>query len=253
MINPHWKDEKVYQEARKIIIALLQHIVYDEFLPRIVGENLIGLYNLGLNPDYFHDYDPQCQPDILNEFATAAFRFGHTLITDDFKLSGSLASSVVSAANKRIKLRKHINNPDVLLSPNFTDELVYGLVEEPSGKADRFLVNEIRNHLMESKGFDRSGVDLGALNIQRGRDHGIRGFVAYESYCSKDILQRLAESTSPKDGGYVGITNFDDLKKRGFDEESVKKLEEVYKYVEDVDLFTGGLTEPTLPDALVGN
>ena len=96
LINPHWNDEKLFQETRKILIALLQHVTYNEFLPRVIGEHFLDLYNLKLNSEYFYGYDPQCQADILNEFASAAFRFGHTLITDDFKLSGPLASAVVS-------------------------------------------------------------------------------------------------------------------------------------------------------------
>ena len=132
IINPNWGDEKLYQETRKIIIALNQHITYNEFLPRVLGENFMGLYNLQLESEYFFGYDSQCQGDILNEFATAAFRFGHTLITDDFKLSGSLASMIINeVVNRKIKLRRHINNPDVVLSPMFLDELIKGFTEEP--------------------------------------------------------------------------------------------------------------------------
>lgn len=80
-MNSHWSDEKIYQEARRIIGAMFQHITYREFLPIVLGREVVKLFDLELlHNGYYNGYSSAINPTIANAFSAAAFRFGHSLV-----------------------------------------------------------------------------------------------------------------------------------------------------------------------------
>lgn len=85
-INPHWNDQTLFMETRKLIIGIYQHIVYQEWLPTVIGQNYALKTDLLPSPynGFADKYNPKINPTIANEFATAAFRFGHTLVRNNF-------------------------------------------------------------------------------------------------------------------------------------------------------------------------
>lgn len=80
-VNPHWDDETLFQEARRINIATIQHITYNEFLPIVLGKEVMEKFGLLTQKEgYWDGYDATVNPAIIDSFASAAFRFGHTLV-----------------------------------------------------------------------------------------------------------------------------------------------------------------------------
>lgn len=80
-VNQHWSDEKLFQESRKILSALLQHITYKEFLPVVLGQGLMEQLNMSTSfSGYSRGYDSSVDATIANSFAASAFRFGHSLL-----------------------------------------------------------------------------------------------------------------------------------------------------------------------------
>lgn len=65
--------EQIYQETRKIVGATMQHVTTD-WIRHVVGNDGVKLMG------EYRGYNPTINPSISNEFATAAFRFGHSLI-----------------------------------------------------------------------------------------------------------------------------------------------------------------------------
>ncbi|XP_046660849.1 chorion peroxidase isoform X2 [Homalodisca vitripennis] len=231
-VNPHWGDEKLYQTARRIAVAGYQHVVYNEFLPRLLGWNAINLYGLKLTPQGYSKatYSTSCNPNIVTEFAAAAYRIGHSLLRPHLPR----ADPQYQAVEPAILLRDVFFNPDVIHQRHMVDELIRGLVSTPMENLDQFITGEISNHLFEDRRIPHSGMDLPALNIQRARDHGIPSYNEYRALCN---LKRA--------------TTWEDLS-REIPAESIARFRRIYASVDDIDLFPGGLNERAVQGGLVG-
>jgi len=115
-VNPGWNDELLYQNGRKIMSAILQMITFREFLPRVLGKENINRFELTLlSNGYYDGYNPDCGGTIFNEFAAAAFRFGHSLIRPFFERLDKTYRPIAEP----LQLRQGFFNSDMLYSGMF--------------------------------------------------------------------------------------------------------------------------------------
>ena len=77
-LNTHWDEERVFQEARRIVIAQWQHIIYSQWLPILLGRTYMTTFDLfPQTSGYSNSYNERLDPRITNEFASAAFRLSN--------------------------------------------------------------------------------------------------------------------------------------------------------------------------------
>lgn len=175
-----WNGEELFQEARKILTGIYQHIIYSEFLPVILGDEGMNIFGLRSAP-FRHNtrYHPGVDASTRNSFGAAAYRFGHSLLgsfVESFNTDFTpLAQEPLEAHFFSTRLIRDFSN---MFGP---DRMSRWMTTQFHSEADRFLDSSVRNSLFET--MLGNGFDLGALNIQRGRDHGIPSYNRYREYC----------------------------------------------------------------------
>ena len=166
--NNNEDKEEIFKLARKIVVAEWQHIIYSEWLPLLLGpsymqKNYLTPKTIGYSDSYDKDLDPR----IFNEFAGAAFRFGHSMIPTEHPVINKTGYP----GNPAHDFRTVLDKPSlVAYNPHMFDDTVRGQTREGCPMQDGSFADDITNHLFENGNF--GGLDLTALNIQRGRDHG---------------------------------------------------------------------------------
>ncbi len=232
--NPTWTDQQLFDEARKLNIAEYQSIIYNEWIPAVLGQNALPAYT---------GYNPNVNATIADEFSTVAFRFGHSLLSGQIERQGNDGQAVAGD----VPLEQDFFDPNLLSGqgqPTTVDPLtgltstsigaiLKGDADGVSQASDVDTINEVRdelfNEVVPGVGY---GQDLIALDIQRGRDQGIGSY--------NEVRQAL---------GLAPVTSFAQITSNVTVQ---KELQEAYGNVNNIDAFEGGLAEDHVPGSDVG-
>lgn len=215
--NPGWDDELTYQMARKIVGAEIQKITYQEWLPVMLGGDGLGSYT---------GYDDTVNATIANSFASATFRFGHTMVgevLERYNADGTVFGS------GHLTLLESFFDPRPLEEIGGLDAILRGMVAREAEEFDSQVVDSLRNFLFDAQS---GGLDLAAVNIKRGRDHGIPDYNSLRQELGLDAIDEFSDITS--------------------DADLAATLESLYGDVGNIDAWVGMLAEDHVAGAVGG-
>ena len=212
--HPNWGGDKLYEMAKAITTAEMVNITYSEFLPHLFGNDAIQPY---------HGYDPTVDARITEEFEGAAYRFGHSIVSDEI----SAISNIGAFTSEQTLAESFFEDPAVF-SATGADGLLRHLSGDLANPLDTHLVDGLRNLLFDPP----DGLDLAAINIQRAHDLGL------------GTLNQTREALQ-----LTPYTSFDQITS---DPETAAALEQAYGSVDAIDLWTGGLAEDHVAGGVIG-
>lgn len=216
-LNPKWRDNRVFEETRRIVIAQFQHLVYEEFLPAFINPSVME----GLDKA---SYSSKLDMVAFNECAASIFRIFHSFIPTNIHLISKNGTFTTHKLN-RILLNTQ------LLRTNY-DDIALGLLMQPIRTAG--YDPELYHGLFARTDKD-PGTDLASIDLTRGRDHGIPPYVTF--------LREFKEGAP--------VTKFRHLSPY-ISDENIELLRRTYRCAEDVDLLVGATLETPIDGSLLG-
>lgn len=217
-LDPSLDGDEIFARARSLVAAEMQVITYQEFLPLLLGPAALRPYE-GFRADV--------DASVSNLFSTAAYRLGHSML-NDVLLRLDRDGQPISEGH--LALAEAFFAPERLKNEGGVEPLLRGFAAQRARRVDPFITDAVRNFLFGPPG--SGGFDLAALNIQRGRDHGLPDY-----------------NTVRRELGLAPKTSFATISS---DVRVQRRLEEAYGSVERIDPWVGGLAEDHLAGALVG-
>uniref|UniRef100_A0A915PUS5 peroxidase n=1 Tax=Setaria digitata TaxID=48799 RepID=A0A915PUS5_9BILA len=217
-LNPTWSGDRLFQETRKIVGAEVQAITYNEFLPKILGNTmgrLVGPYK---------GYDPAVNPTVSNVFTTSAYRFGHGMLQEFYQRLDFLGNNI---SHGGFLFGDGVFKSGKILFEGGIDPILRG-----------FMMTAVKRPHRMSKSITEKmfgSTDLGSVNIQRGRDHGLASYNKWRHFCGMQMA-----------------TDFEDLKNEILDKNIRNGLMRNYRTPDDVDLYIGSMVEDPVIGGLVG-
>jgi len=218
LLHPNWSDEQIYQRARKIVGAEIQAITYNEWLPLLLGQSAIPEYS---------GYDSNTNATLSNVFATAAFRFGHTMLNEELLRYGEGGAAY---GGGDLSLAQAFFNVSHIEEAGGLEAILRGLAWQEANEIDTQVVGAVRNMLFGPPG--AGGLDLLSLNLNRGMDHGLQDY-----------------NTVRQDYGLAPVSDFPEICS---EPAMLAGLQSMYSSVDEIHPWIGMMAEDHLPGAAVG-
>uniref|UniRef100_A0A8D0G1L8 Eosinophil peroxidase n=1 Tax=Sphenodon punctatus TaxID=8508 RepID=A0A8D0G1L8_SPHPU len=226
-LNPQSNGEKLYQEARKILGAMTQIISFRDYLPLLLGRS-----SFWKSLPRYRGYNDSVDPRIASIF-TMGFRFAHASIQPFvFRLDHRYQ---LLKGNGKIPLGQEFFAMWRIVKEGGIDPILRGLMANQAKlmKQNQMVVDELRDRLFQQ--VRRIGLDLPALNMQRGRDHGLPGYSAWRRFC-----------------GLSQPRNEDELARVLNNRELANKFIKLYGTPDNIDIWVGALAEPFVYNGRIG-
>ncbi|GAM98317.1 hypothetical protein U91I_01950 [alpha proteobacterium U9-1i] len=174
-----WDGERLFQAARFTNEMQYQHLVFEEFARKIQPAVDLFVFNSITDID----------PSIVAEFAHVVYRFGHSMLTEE------VARINADGTSDNIDLIGAFLNPVEFAGADadvMAGSIIRGMSRQAGNEIDEFVTDALRNNLVGLP------LDLGALNIARGRDTGVPSLNAArrEFYEASGFSQWLKPYTS---------------------------------------------------------
>lgn len=219
---PYLSDEILFQRARKINIAQMQKIAFEEFFPAITGRKL---------PTKYTGHKRCVDPGISDIFSTAAYRIGHTLVGNNVQRRGPGNTPL-----EPLPFTNMFFNPARQFLHHGMETFLRGAYNTTAQEVDTMVSSSLRNFLFSNVQFPNQlefdFVDLIAINIQRGRDNAIPAY--------NDIRELFG---FPRARKFSDITSSLTLQ---------NKLSTVYRSPDEIDPWIGLMAEDHADGASMG-
>ncbi|XP_075976144.1 salivary peroxidase/catechol oxidase-like [Anticarsia gemmatalis] len=226
-INPCWKDDRLFKTARQINIATAANIFMYELLPALLGfRNMVNYELISEHVKHVTAYESEEVPLVFAEFEIAV-RYFHTLLDGRVKQYSENYHYMDEFSYSKTMFRSGLLEKGKIL-----EEIGRGLFYQSSGKLDDIQDPEISESYYGER-LQRAH-DLPAIDIQRGRDMGIRGYNDYRHMCGLKPAKKFED--------FIDV----------MDIEKVEALKKLYEVVDDVDLLAGIMSENNIQGIEVG-
>jgi hypothetical protein len=170
--EPRLKGAALFAEARRVVTWHYQWVVVHDFLPRIVGTDLVDEL---LKPDGSTDlklFEPRNDPFIPVEFSGAAYRFGHSMVRAVYDLNDTVTGVPLfsTAADADRDIFGHLNGFRPLPSAWTVDWRHFTKIDGSRPQLSRNIDTHLSRPLLKlPTGIDAANTGLPVLNLRRGK------------------------------------------------------------------------------------